>query len=87
VHHTRGVVGVDPGEAAAGGDESGRVLCPGPTDSQPSWNRHLLTVGVDGKVNVKVVYREVVAEAGNAVDDLPLMQLLNVRVHVVRWGR
>ena len=39
VNHPGRVVSVDPGEAAAGGDESGRVLSPGPADAESSWDR------------------------------------------------
>ena len=75
-------MGVDPGEAAAGGDESGRVLSPRLADAESGRHSKPLAVEVDREVHMEVVNRQIVPEAGNAIDHLPFMQLLNGHVHM-----
>ena len=75
MHHPGRVVRVDPGEAAAGGDQSGRVLSPGPAEAESSWDRERPAIEVDGEMDMEVIYRQVVPDARHTVDHLPFMAL------------
>src|SRR2546430_13262412 len=77
MHHTGGVVSMDPGEATPSRNESVRVLSPRPSHPYAGGYCDGLPIKQDLQVDVKMLRRQVVAKAWHPVDDLSFVQLLH----------